>query len=185
MCGSSFNLLQFLRKVWQKIWMFENWRERKIKKLRDKQTAAAQFWYTRYISPLSMCVPSFNLLGLTVPEKSVTKYFHVWKLERKKQEEIKGWISSSSLIPVHKIHLPTVHKCTNFQSSRPHSSQEKCDNKFQCWKLEWKKNEEIKGWISSSSLIPVYMIHLPSVHMCTKFQSSRPYSAWEMCDKKF
>ena len=26
--------------------------------------------------PLSMCVPIFNLLGLTVPEKYVTKNFH-------------------------------------------------------------------------------------------------------------
>ena len=34
--------------------------------------------------PMSTCVPSFNLLGLTVPEKSVTKNFNVWKLERKK-----------------------------------------------------------------------------------------------------
>ena len=52
-----------------------------------------------------MCVPSFNLLGLTVPEKSVAKNFKVWKLERKKNEEIKGWIGSSSLIPVYMIHL--------------------------------------------------------------------------------
>ena len=40
------------------------------------------------IFPLSMCVPSFNLLGLKVPEKSVTKSFNVWKLEGKKTEEI-------------------------------------------------------------------------------------------------
>ena len=111
--------------------------------------------------------------------------FQCWKLERKKNEEIKGWISSSSLILVYVIHLPTVHVFTNFQSSRPHSSREKCDEKFQCWKLQRKKNEEIKGWISSSSLIPVYMIHLPTVHVCTKFQSSRPYSSREKCDKKF
>ena len=82
-------------------------------------------------------------------------------MERKKNEEIKGWISSSSLILVYMIHLPTIHVCTNFQTSRPHSSRENCDEKFQCWKLERKKNEEIKGWTSSSSLIPVYMIHLP------------------------
>ena len=37
---------------------------------------------------------------------------------------------SSSLIPVHMIHLPTVHVCTKFQSSRPHSCGEKCDEKF-------------------------------------------------------
>ena len=124
--------------------------------------AVAWFRYTRYICPLLTCVPSFNLLGLTVPEKSVTKNFNVCKLEKKKNEEIKGWISSSSLISVYKIHLATVYVCTKFQSSRPHSSWEKCDEKFQCWKLERKKNEEIKGWISSSILILVYMIHLPT-----------------------
>ena len=85
-----------------------------------------------------------------------------------------GWISNSSLIPVYMIHLPTVYVCSKFQSSWPHSSWEKSDEKFQCWKLERKTNEEIKGWISSSSLIPVYTISLPTVHVCTKFQSSRP-----------
>ena len=34
------------------------------------------FWYTRYLSPLSMRVPSFNLIAFTVPEKSVSKNFH-------------------------------------------------------------------------------------------------------------
>ena len=29
--------------------------------------------HVRYICPLSMCVPSFNLLGITVPEKNMTK----------------------------------------------------------------------------------------------------------------
>ena len=82
------------------------------------------------------------------------------------------------------IHLPTVHMCTNCQPSRPHSSREKCDEKFQCWKLERKK-KEIKGWISSSSLIPVNMIHLLTVHVCTKFQSSRPHSSREKSDQKF
>ena len=30
---------------------------------------------TGYICPLPTCVPNFNLLGLTVPEKSVMKNF--------------------------------------------------------------------------------------------------------------
>ena len=112
--------------------------------------------------------------------------FQCWKLERKKNEEIKGWISSSSLILVDMIHLHTVHVYTKFQSSRPHSSREKCDETFQRWKLERKKNEEIRGRISSSSsLILVYMIHLPTVHVCTKFQSSRPHSSWDKSDEKF
>ena len=67
------------------------------------------------------CVPSVNLLGHTVSEKSVTKNLYVWKLERKKNEEIKGRINISSLIPVYTIHLPTVHVCTMFQSPMPHS----------------------------------------------------------------
>ena len=117
-------------------------------------------------------------------EKSDEK-FQCWKLQRKKNEEIKGWISSSSLIQVNMIYLPTVHVYTNFQSSRPHSSGEKCDEKFQCWKLQRKKNEEIKGQLRSSSLIPVHMIHLPTVHVCTKFQSSRPHSSREKSDKIF
>ena len=114
----------------------------------------------------------------------MTKNFNVWKLERKKNE-IMGWISSSNLIPVYMIHLPTVYVCTKFQSSRPHSSSEKSDEKFQCWKLERKTNEEIKGWISSSILILIYMIYLPTVHVCTNFQYSRPHSSGEKCDKKF
>ena len=77
-----------------------------------------------------MYVPNFNLLGLTVPEKSVTKKFNVLKLERKKNEEIKGRIGSSSLIPVYTIHPSTVHTCTKFQFSRPYSSCEKCDKNF-------------------------------------------------------
>ena len=111
--------------------------------------------------------------------------FQCWKLERKKHEEIRGQISSSNLIPLHTIHLPTVHVCTKFQSSRPHSSREKCDKIFQCWKLERKKNEEIMRWISSSSLNPVYMIHLHTVYVCTKFQYSWPHNSWEKSDEKF
>ena len=107
--------------------------------------------------------------------------FENW--ERKKHEEIKGWISSSSLIPAHKIHLPSVY--FKFQSSRPCSSREKSDERSQCWKLERKKNVEIKGWMSSSSLIMVYMIHLPTVHVCTNFQTSRPHTSQETCDEKF
>ena len=77
-----------------------------------------------------MCVASFNLLGLRVPKKSVTNIlmFENWS---EKKEEIMGQISSSSLIPACMIHLPTVHVCTNFQTSRPHNSQEKYDEKFQ------------------------------------------------------
>ena len=118
-----------------------------------------------------MCVPSFNLLGLTVPEKSMTKNINVWKLERKKNEEIKGKIGSSSLIVVYTYPLSTC--VPNFNLLGLRVPEKSVTKNFNVWKLERRKNEEIKGWICSS-LIPVYMIHLSTVHVCTKFQSSRP-----------
>ena len=76
---------------WEKcdknILMFENWRERKMKKIKRQIWAAAWFRYARYIHPLSTCAPSFNLLGLTVPEESLTKIFNVWILEKEKRKK--------------------------------------------------------------------------------------------------
>ena len=73
------------------VWKLER---KKYEKIKGWIRAAAWFWYIWYIHPFSTCVPSFNLLGLTVPEKKVTKKFHVWKLERKKDE--KGWIRAAA-----------------------------------------------------------------------------------------
>ena len=152
--------------------------------------AGAWFWYTWYIHPLSTSVPSFNFLGLTVPEKSVTKIFNFWTLERKKN---KGQIRSSSLIAVHTIHPPVVHVCIKFQLHKPHSSWEKCKKKifmFELTSAHCPRMYQVstlqasqflrkkKGQISSSSLILVYAIQLSTVHVNIKFQSSRPYSSW-------
>ena len=63
-------------------------------------------------------VPNYKILGAVVPEKSLTKK----NLERKKNEEIKGQISSSSLILVYTTHQPIDHMCTKSQLCRPHSS---------------------------------------------------------------
>ena len=101
-------------------------------------------------------------------------------MERKKNEEIKRHINISGLIPIYTIHPPTVTMCTKFQLCTPHSSWEKCDENLD-WELERKKNKEIKGWISSSTLTVVYTI----VHMCTKFQLYRHHSSWEKCDENF
>ena len=131
-----------------------------------------------------MCVPSFNLLGLTVPEKSMTKIFDVWKLERKKNENNKGTNMSSSMIPVYTIHPPIFHQVTSLNLLGLTVPEKSVTKHFNVWKLERKKNE-IKGQISRSSLIPVYMIHLFTVHVCTKFQCSRPHSFWEKCDENF
>ena len=50
----------------------------------------------RNIHLLSTCVPSFNSVGLTVPEKSVAKFFNVWNLERKKNEEIHNGMNADA-----------------------------------------------------------------------------------------
>ena len=99
--------------------------------------------------------------------------FENWR--ERKMKKIKGQICSSRLIPVYTIHPPTVQVCTKFQPSRPNSSWEKCDENFNVWILE---KEKIKGRISSSTLILVYTIHPPTVHVCTKFQPFRPHSSW-------
>ena len=72
---------------------------------------------------LSTCVPSFNLLGLTVPEKSVTKVVQMLKNWReRKMKKIKGTYKSSSIIPVYTTHPSIVRVCTKCQPFRPHSS---------------------------------------------------------------
>ena len=164
--------------------MFENWKENcRNKGTSKKQQPDSGIHDTSVHCP---CVYQVSIFYASQFLRKVwQKNVNVWKLERKKNEEIKGQISSSSLIPVYTIHLPTVHVCTKFQSSMPHSSWEKCDKNFNVWKLERKKNEEINGQIGSSSLIPVCLIHLSTVNVCTKFQSSRPHSSWEKCDEKF
>ena len=157
---STFKASQFLRKVWRKILMSENWKERKME-IKGQITSSSQILvYTIHLPTVHVCTKFQSSRPHSFWEKCDEK-FQCWKLERKKKEEIKGCISSSSLIPVYMIHLPTDHVCTNFQSYRPHSSREKCDKTFQCWKLERKKNGEIKGQISSSNLIPVNMIICP------------------------
>ena len=44
----------------------------------------------------------------------MTKTFNVWKLEREETDEIKGLISTSSLIPVYSINQVIVNACTKF-----------------------------------------------------------------------
>ena len=102
------------------ILMFENWRERKMKKLRDKYVAAAWFWYTGYIHPLSTCAPSFNLLGLTVPEKSVTKNFDTWIFEK---EKIKNKGTHKQQLPGSGIHHTSTHCLHVYQISTFQASQ--------------------------------------------------------------
>ena len=160
----TFNLLGLIVPEKSVTKIFNVWKleRKKNEKIKGQIRAAAWFQYTRYIHPFSMCVTSFNLPGLTVPEESVTKNFLVWKLERKKNKGIKGQISRSSLILVHKIHLSIVHVCTMFQPSKPHSSWEKCEEKFQCMKIGEK--EKWRNKRTNMQEQPDSGIHHTSVH---------------------
>ena len=133
-------------------------------KKRDKYPSAAWFRYTQYICPLSTCVPSFNLLGLTIPEKSVRKFFNVWKLEKRKNEKISGQIRAAAWFWYTRYILPfsTCNKC---QPSRPHSSWEKCDEKFSCLKIGEKEKWKIKGQIRAAAWLQ-YTRHISPLSMC-------------------
>ena len=174
--------------MWRKISLLKIGEKEKNEKIKG-QTSSRSLILVYMIHLPTTCVPSFNLLGLTVFEKSVTNNFQCWKLERKKNEEIKGWISSSSLILDDTIDLPTVYVCTKFQSSRPHSSREKCDEKVQCWKLErkkWRYEYAAAAWFRHTWYICPLSTRVPSFNLLgftvpeksvTKFFSTHETSA--------
>ena len=145
----------------------------------EKDKSVTENWRER-----KMDQSSFNFMGLTVPEKSATKFFNIWKLERKKNEEIKGWISSSSLIPVYTIYICQLSTCVPSFSLLASQFLRKVWPKILMFENWRKKNEEIKGRICSSNLIPVYTVHLPTVHVCTNNQPSKPHSSREKSDEK-
>ena len=76
LCVPSFNFLGLTipGRSATKFLMFENWRERKKEELNKQQQSDSGIHNT---STHCSHVISSNLLGLTVPEKSVTKNFNV------------------------------------------------------------------------------------------------------------
>ena len=90
---------------------------------RPKKLGSIPAWY---INVLSMCGPSFNLVCLSFPEKREMKliFFYISKLERKKNEEIKGRISRRNLVLFH-IKQQMIHNiCTKLQNPTCNSSWE-------------------------------------------------------------
>ena len=149
-CVPSFNLLGVTvpeKSVTKNfyVWKLER---KKNEKIKGWIRAAAWFWYTWYIHPFSMCVPSFNLVGLTVPEKSVMKNFHVWKLERKKNE--KGWIrAAAAWFQYTRYICPLSTSVLSFNLLSLTVPEKSVMKNFHVWKLERKKNE--KGWIRAAA----------------------------------
>ena len=71
-----------------------------------------------------MCVSSLNFVCHSVPEKREMKYFDIRKLERKKNEEIKGRISRRNLV-LFPIKQQMIHNiCTKLQNAMCNSSWE-------------------------------------------------------------
>ena len=70
-----------------------------------------------------MCGTSFNFVCLSVPEKKKGEYFfYIWKLEKKKNEEIKERISRSYLVLFH-IKQQMIHNTwTKLQNPTRNSS---------------------------------------------------------------
>ena len=116
MCVSSFNFVGLSEKSDKKFNVLEFERKKIVEKKRNKQTPAAWFKYTWYINLLSMCGPSFNFVCLSVPEKRAMKFFDIWKLERKKNEEIKGRISRRNLVLFHMKQQMIHNTCIKLQN---------------------------------------------------------------------
>ena len=94
---------------------------------------------------LSMCGPSFNFVCLSVPEKREMNFFDIWKLERQKNEEIKGRISRRSLVLFH-IKQQMIHNiCTKLQNPTCNIPEKYLSQISLCitlkWEIEKRKNK--------------------------------------------
>ena len=134
-----------------------------------------------------MCVSSFNLLGLTVPEKSVTKNFNVWKLERKKNEEIKGWMRAAAWF-WYTWYICPLSTCVPSFNILGLTVPEKNVMKIFIWKVtEWQNHRMTEGQ-GKSSIAPTFqsgaikkntnVVEANVMNISTKFQLHSPYGFW-------
>ena len=84
-------------------------------KWKDKNYTALTLKESSAVGDSSMCVPIFNLLGLTVPEISVTKHFNAenWR-ERKMNTGMNKQQQPDSGIHDTPAHCPCVYKVSIF-----------------------------------------------------------------------
>ena len=133
-----------------------------------------------------MSGPSFSFVCLSVPEKREMKLFEIWKLERKKNEEIMGRISSRSLVLFH-IKQQMIHNiCTNLQNSMCNSSWEIFVTNFPMYitlEREMEKRKKKAKYISAVLFsVPIY---LATLNVYTQFEDSGSHRRWEICSRKF
>ena len=105
------------------------------------------------------------------------------KSERRKNEKLKkeGKMRISILIPIYTVHFAFLKVYTKFENTGSNRSWEICDRNFH-WRE--RKNEQIKGLISSMWLFFCYTIQLITIKLCTKFQNPKSSSCLEIFDRK-
>ena len=90
---------------------------RKTGERRQKLITDSWFSFPQYTWPLSRCIQNLKTLAVIGAENSVTK-----SLQRKKNGQIKGMISSSMMILSYTIQQVIPNICTKFQNPRFSSS---------------------------------------------------------------
>ena len=115
----KFQLCRTHRKVWQKI-MFWNWWENKWRNKNKHQPDSSTHDTSTYCS----CVDQVLTLCATQSLRKEMKVFDIWKLERKKGEEIKGRISMRNLVLFHMKQQMIQNTCTKLQNPMCNSSWE-------------------------------------------------------------
>ena len=104
------------------------------------------------------------------PHRKVWQKFNILEFARKKIEEIKEYINTSSPIQVDMIHQPTVHMWQSFNFVCLSVPEKR---KIYIWKLERKKREEIKGRISRRNQVLFHTTTNDSQHFVPSYKILR------------
>ena len=120
MCVSSFNFADLTKKNLTKIWCFgiwenENWRNKEINKHQQPDSS---------IHDTSTYCPCVDQVLTLCDSQSLRKeiFFDIWKLERKKNEEIKGSLCRRNLVLFHRKQQMIHNTCTKLQNPMCNSS---------------------------------------------------------------
>ena len=122
-------------------------------------------------------------VACTVSQKSWTKIFIIYNMERKKIGQIQGRISRRR-----QVRNPTIQyiisTCIKYDFSSLHSFKEIFDKKFHYSKYGKKKNGQIQGIISMKRLVRNPTIQYIIINLHTKYNYSSFHSFTETFDKK-
>ena len=148
----------------------------KRRKIKEQVYSGCLFLvYTIDQSFAHVCI-KFQLLCLSVPEKREIKLFDIWKLERKKNEEIKGRISRMNL-DLFPIKQQMIHNtCTKLQNPMCNSSWEIFVTNFPMYYTgvrDGKKGK--KEGRKNLCFVFCHTIYLVTLNVYTKFEDLLSY----------